>query len=231
MGLERGEGIVRHLRFGRGNARYQCALARIRKADEGDVGHQLEFEVQPALLPHLPLLGERRRPSLVGQEAGVAPTPPAAGGDEEPVARGHEVAEHMAVAVLHHRPFGHRHVDVDAVGAVLALPLTVHTVGGPPEGMVTKPKERRHVVVRQQPDIAAIAAVTAIGAAFGHVRFTAKRHRARATVPGLGMNLRFIDEPGHARVCRTTPPRRAFTLRSRPSPFGDGWATTAGRPL
>ena len=41
----------------------QRALADVREADEGDVGHQLQLELQPALLAVLALLGERRAPA------------------------------------------------------------------------------------------------------------------------------------------------------------------------
>ena len=60
MRLERREGIVGDLGLGGGDPRDERALARVREADEGDVGHELELEAEPALLAVLALLGERR---------------------------------------------------------------------------------------------------------------------------------------------------------------------------
>src|SRR3546814_1885711 len=44
-----------------------------------------------SLLSHLALLGEGRRPAAVRQEAGVTPATPTALGDQEAVARVHEI--------------------------------------------------------------------------------------------------------------------------------------------
>ena len=58
--LERRERIGGHLGLGRRDARDQRALARVRQPDEGDVGHQAQLHVEPALLPRLTLLGKGR---------------------------------------------------------------------------------------------------------------------------------------------------------------------------
>ena len=84
--LQRGERIVGDLWCGRRDDGDQRALARVGKTDEGDVGHQLELEVEPALLAGFTLLGEARRPSPVRQEPGVAAAALAAGiGTREPL--------------------------------------------------------------------------------------------------------------------------------------------------
>ena len=46
--LERGERVVGDLRLGRADHADQRALADVGEADEGDVGHQLQLELQPA---------------------------------------------------------------------------------------------------------------------------------------------------------------------------------------
>src|SRR2546422_9080796 len=70
--LERGERIIGDLGARRGDHREQCALARVRLAQEADVGDELEHQLQPpllAVLARLPLA-----PALVrgGREARVA---------------------------------------------------------------------------------------------------------------------------------------------------------------
>src|SRR5207247_2362773 len=48
--LERGEGVVRDLRASGGNHGEQRALARVRLAQEPDVGYQFQHELELALL-------------------------------------------------------------------------------------------------------------------------------------------------------------------------------------
>ena len=121
--LERGERVVGDLRLRRAHRRDQRRLARVREADERGVGQQLELEPQPALLAVLALLGERRRPARVRQEAGVAPAAPAAVGREPAVAVVHEVGEQLAVAIAHDGALGHVDDEVVAARAVaLACP-------------------------------------------------------------------------------------------------------------
>ena len=94
--LERGERVVGDLRLGRRDDADQRALADVGEADERDVGHQLELELEPALLAVLALLGERGRAALVGQELGVAAAAAPAGGGEPAVAVVEQVGEHLA---------------------------------------------------------------------------------------------------------------------------------------
>ena len=60
MRLQRGERIVGDLRLGRRDHTDERRLSGIRKSDESDVGHQLQFEFQPPFLAMLALFGEFR---------------------------------------------------------------------------------------------------------------------------------------------------------------------------
>src|SRR3546814_11174573 len=72
-----------------------------------------------SLLSHLALLGEGRRPAAVRQEAGVTPATPTALGDQEAVARVHEIGEDgVAVLRLDLRALGHGHDHVFAAPTV-----------------------------------------------------------------------------------------------------------------
>ena len=83
VGLERRERVVGDLRLGGRDHADQRALAGVGEADQRDVGHQLQLELEPALLAVLALLGEARRPPPVAEELGVAaPAAPAGGGQE-----------------------------------------------------------------------------------------------------------------------------------------------------
>ena len=69
------------------------------------------------------------------------------------------------------------------------LALAVFAVARTTVGMITKREKRRNVVVGDEPDIAALRAVAAVGTAAGHVCFTAKRDRARAAVAAAHIDL------------------------------------------
>ena len=106
--LERGERVVGDLRLGRADDADERALADVGEADQRDVGHQLELELQPALLAVLALLGEARGAPLVRPELGVAATTAAAGGGQPAVAVVGQVGEQLAgVQVVDDRALGH----------------------------------------------------------------------------------------------------------------------------
>src|SRR4029079_3826337 len=88
------------------------------------------LEPQPALLPHLALLGEGGGAATVGEEAGVAPPSPSSFGGFPPVADADEVGQDEALLVGHGRALGHRHKEVATAGAVHALALAVDAVAG-----------------------------------------------------------------------------------------------------
>ena len=141
VGLQRGERVVGHLGLGRRDARDQGALPGVRESDEGDVGDEPQLHVEPALFARLALLGERRRPPPVGQEAGVAAAAPAASGRQPGVALVHEIGDDRAVLLLDRRALGHRDARVRAVGPVPPAALAVDPVRRPTEGMVLEAEQ------------------------------------------------------------------------------------------
>src|SRR2546423_8737702 len=78
-----------------------------------------------------------------------------------------------------------------------ALAHAMGSVGGPPVRMVLEGEQGGRVRVGDQPDIAAPAAVAAIGSAFGDVSLPPERDRAGAPVARLHVQLCLVDEPGH----------------------------------
>ena len=185
MRLERGERVVGDLGLGRAHGRDQRRLARVREADERGVGQQLQLELQPPLLAVLALLGEARRAARVRQEARVAaPALPAA--RREPRSPWlHEVGEQLAVRRRHDRALGHVDDEVGAALAVLLLARAVRSRARLAVRMVAEREQRRDVAVRPQPDVAAAAAVAAVGTALRDVRLAPERDTARAAVATL----------------------------------------------
>ena len=124
------------------------------------------------------------------------PCPPAAASQRSPAWT--RSASTLAVVVADDGALGHGHDEVVAAGAVplLALPVRCRCRPGG-AGWSLEGEQRGHVAVGHQPDVAAVAAVAAVGAALGDVGLAAERDRARAAV------ARLAREPGPRRRRRT----------------------------
>ncbi len=224
--LQRGEGVVGDLRLRRGDAADQRRLAHVGEADDGHVGQQLQLEPQPALLAVLTLLGERGSPPPVGQEPGVAPTPLPRLGRLPAVAVVAEVGQRRAGGVVeHHRSDRNLHLEIAPPGPVAVGPPAVGAVVGLAMGMITKRQQRGDVAIGDQPDRAAVTAVTAVGAAPGDVGLPAERHTARAAVTGLHVDVALVDERGHPGKARPPGPVRETLSFGIGATFGSGTAT------
>src|SRR5262249_21751364 len=158
---------------------------------ERRVRDELQLEREPLLLAVLALFRERWGAPCVGEETRVAaPALPAA--RREPfVAVTQQVGHEFAVRGAHDRSFRNVTDDIGAVLAVQLLALAVRARPGVAMRMVAKREERRDIAVRVKPDVAAFAAVTAIGSAARNVRFAPKRCTARAAVATGHVALRF----------------------------------------
>lgn len=143
------------------------------------------------------LFGERWCSPSVAQESRIAATTATAFGCEVPIALVHQVGEHHAARVFHHRAFGNGHDEILAAAPVPALALTVRAARGPSVRVVAEAEERCDIAVSDEPDVAAVAAITTVGAAFGDVGFTTECDRARTAISGLHMEATLVDEAGH----------------------------------
>ena len=67
-----------------------------------------------------------------------------------------------------------------------------------PVGTVAERQQGCDVAIGDEPHVATLGAVAAVGPAAGHVSLTPERDRARTTVSPTRVQLRLVDEPGHA---------------------------------
>ena len=81
--------------------------------------------------------------------------------------------------------------------AVLVLALAVNPVVGAAVRMVAERQQGCHVVVGDEPDIAALAAVAPVRSAFHDRALTPEGHAARAPITAAYVELAFVDELGH----------------------------------
>ena len=215
--LERRERVVGDLRPRRRDGGDQGALACVGEADQGHVGQQLELEVVVGLLPHFALLGEAGRPAGVGQESGVASTPLPAPPGQPPVPRVVEIGPHGSRHVVaHHRPRWHRDDQIVAPTTVAPLAAAVGAVARLTVRVIPEREQGAHVVVGDQPDVAAASAVAPVGSSAGNVGLAPERHRARAPVTCLDVELRLVDEgtrPGHRTSLRRPHPAARVVRR------------------
>ncbi len=80
--------------------------------------------------------------------------------------------------VVHHRAAGHIYGYVLAVFSETAPGAAALTVAGEYVAAVFERQQRPHVAVAAQDDVAAAAAVAAVGAAFGHILGAVEMARA-----------------------------------------------------
>jgi hypothetical protein len=204
MGFEGGEGIVGDLGLGRRDPRDQGALAGVREADQGHVGHQLQFQLQPALLAALGLFGERWCSPAVAEEAGVTPAAPASRRRQPGVAGAHQVGDDLTVATLDDGALGDGDPQVGPRAPVTGLALAVAAVARPSVGMVVERPQGSHAGIGDQPHVAALAPVTAVGSASRDVGLPPERHSAGPAVTPPGAELRLVDEPGRQGTMSTS---------------------------
>ena len=109
-----------------------------------------------------------------------------------------EVGEQLArVHVGDHGTFRHEHLKVFAAPTVEVFALTVHAVLRSTVRMVAEGQQRGHVAIGDEPDVATLAAVAAVGATERHRAFATERHTAGSTVASAYVQLRFVDKPAH----------------------------------
>ena len=197
---ERGERIVGDFGAGGAHACDERAFARRRHANERGVGHELHLELDPAFLRGFAQLGERGGAARGGHEMDVAATAVAAFRNNDALAIVRKVGDKLAGFLflfrvfVYHRAHGNFQNKIVARGAVHAF---AHAVGAARclevvfEAVV---EQRRNRLVGLEHDVAAVAAVAAVGAALGNMSLTAEAQAARAAVTALHVNAYFVYE-------------------------------------
>ena len=109
----------------------------------------------------------------------------AAGGHDQPIAVGHQIAEKIASVIpVDDGSLGHRDDEIVAAAAVAVVAIAAGAVGRPKPLVEMKADEGRVVVGGFQDDVASPTTVTAVGAALGHVGLVTQMPRAIAAAPG-----------------------------------------------
>ena len=195
VGFERGEGVVGDLGLGGGEAGDEGGFADVGVADEAGVGEQTEFEAVVALFAGAAEFVLARGLMGGGGEVLVAAASAAAAGDDDGLAGVGEVVDEFAGLVVEEEGADGDFegdglagfagaVGAEAVAAALGLVLGVEAEVD--QGVVGEGGGHE--------DVAAVAAVSAGGAATGNELLAAEGHAAVAAVAGLDADFCFINK-------------------------------------
>src|SRR5690606_22061861 len=193
--IEGGERISRYVRGGGGDRAHEGALAGIGEAQQADVGQQLQLQLQRALLARL-ARGRLAR-GAVGRalEVHVAQAALAAAGHQQALAvRGQVADDLVGLDVGHH---GANRDGDEQVLAALAVHLPAHAVLpalGAEAALVAEVDQGGEVLVGDQPDAAAIAAVAAVRTAQRDELLAAEADASVAAIAGDHLDFSFVDQ-------------------------------------
>ncbi len=193
--VERGERIVGDLRPRVRDARKEGRLAGVGEADEPGIGDQLEAQPYPELAAR-PAGAEAAR-GLVGRGLVVEVAEPAvaAGQQDDALVRlGHVGEDGFLVVVEDFGADGHAQDDVLAVGAGALAAGAAAAVLGAEMLLVAVVDQRVEVFLRLKDDVAAPAAVAAVGTAELDEFLAAKAHRAAPAVAALQVDLALVEK-------------------------------------
>ena len=168
------------------------ALAHVGEADEPHVREELQLQDHVVPLAGEAALGEAGGLPGGGGEVGVAPAALAAAAEDEGLVSGHVLDDLVCLRVPDQCAPGNPDGEGFAVLAAFALALAVHAGLGRIFALVAEVHEGGEVVVHLQDDVAAAAAVAAVGAPGGDVFLPVEGHHAVAPVPGADGDLRRI---------------------------------------
>ncbi len=195
LGGQGGEGKGADPGLGGGEGLEQGGFTGIGGAHQAHVRQDLEFQVNAAFPARFAGLAEAGGAHPGGGEVGVALAAPAPFGQDQAFPGGHEVGQEPAgVAVKDAGAQGHRDDHRGAVFAVAILalaPAAVFRLEDAPAPEVTQGAEGRGDF---EADIAAGAAITAVGSAPGLEAGPEEADTARAAVAGPDRDIDFIGK-------------------------------------
>jgi hypothetical protein len=142
----------------------------------------------------------------------VAVAAESTGGDDRPLS-GLDEVEGLAVEAGDGRSRRHRDDQVGAAGAVPVRAAAVPAAPGPVMGGYAHRCEIAPRRVGGEHDIAAAAAVAAVGTAARHVRLTAEADRAVAAAAALDVDAGLVVEHGESKAGSTLAARFSEQLR------------------
>ena len=200
--LHGGEGIIGDFGTCRRKRRQQCRLARVGEADKAYVGQQFELEDDALLHAGLAGLGIAGRAVGGTFEVPVAETAAAALQQRHLLAVVAHLAEVFArLGVEDDGAARNLNGDVLAVLAERASGAAALAVAGEYMAAELQRKQRPHVFVALEDDVAATAAVTAVGTSLRHIFGSVEMTRAGTALARAAQYLYIVYE---VRICHNS---------------------------
>ena len=191
-----GERVVGHARPRRGDRGDERALADVGEAEEADVGHDLQLQLDLADLARVAFFGAARGSVVRCRKVDVAaPTLAALGHDHALLVRRHVGDELTRGRVADLRADGDVLFAVLSSAAVAVAAVAVLAARALDHPRVSEVEERRHTLVADEDDARAAAAVTARRAPEGYELLAPERRRPVATVARDDLHFALIHEP------------------------------------
>ena len=147
------------------------------------------------LLGWLALLGKGRGATNRGDEVDVPAAAVAAGRHDDALPGLRQVGElvegflRLGVKLADNGPQRDAEHEVRAIGTVATRTLAVRAALGPEVVLIAVVDKGGQLRVRHNDDVAAVAAVAAVGTALGHVGLAPERHASGAAVSALDVDV------------------------------------------
>ena len=195
VGLGGCEGIVGDLGPCRGDARNERAFTGIGQTDKTDIGDEFQFESEMARLAGFSGFGETGRLIGRGGELAIPLAAATSPGHADGLVGLIQVFDgEIQIDVLDNGSGGDMDGEVLAGFSELLFAHTRLTAFCIPMASRREIEERVELIVGDDKDAAAVAAVAAVGAAFRDESLTPKAHTALAAATCLDEYFRSIDE-------------------------------------
>jgi len=168
-------------------------VARVRHAQQPDIGQHLQLELQSTVLAWSAISGLGRRTIGTGFEARVAKSVNAALSDQDLQAILGDIGDQLLGIGIHHtRAYRHAHDQIFATTASTSLPHPTLAGLGTVLGLKAKIHEGIEAAITKQIDAAAIATIATIGTPPGNIFFSTKTETAVATATCFNSNYCLI---------------------------------------
>ena len=190
-----GKRIVGNFWLCGGNGADKGGFTGVRQAQHADVRQQHQLQLQIAFFARRPHRLLTRRTVNGRFKTGVAQAVPAALRHHQLLLMPRQVTQRFAGALIDHaRADRHFNHDIFAAFAGTVAALTVLSTLGAERFLETIVDQRVEVFVSQQVDITAVAAVTAVRAAFRDIFFTTEADATITAITCDNQNCRFINK-------------------------------------
>ena len=227
--MQRSERVVSHFRPGVRHGPDERRLAGVRHSEQAHISQHLQFELEFTFLTLLARGVLARRSVGTGLEMDVAQAAVSPSRQNNLSTIDGEIGDDLAGRLIgDHRTNRHAQYDIVRTSSVLVRTAPRFSVLGAMDAGKAKINQGIDIAICYCNNAAAASAITAIRATLRHKLLAAKRRHAPATVTGLDLDTRFINE--FHRTLQLSGEDRLTSPADQPHPAPDyPWCKPAQR--